>query len=180
MGYDPATAAAGSHAGGVNMIQLQPAVVTVLQKFDYPTRALALRVIGSGDQISAALNDVLAHEKCREVLICLAHCAHAGLLEYYRGDDEIGPLDNLKRACARGGLGEHGSADRNPRRENSIETYTATRPAASRVRGHARGVCTDHRQHGGDSRATTTASPIAAWHSGIDGDATWPVDFETT
>jgi hypothetical protein len=67
--------------------ELKPCVVGALENFDYPTRVLALRLLGCGDQISSALDDTIANPKLREVLRCLAGMAWAGLLENYGGWD---------------------------------------------------------------------------------------------
>jgi hypothetical protein len=71
-------------------IETRPCVVTALEKFDYPIRVAALRLMGSGDSIDAVLDDVMADkELLREVVKLLSHMAYAGLLEYYGGwDDE--------------------------------------------------------------------------------------------
>jgi hypothetical protein len=71
-------------------IETRPCVVTALEKFDYPIRVAALRLMGSGDGIDAVLDDVMAdRELLREVVKLLSHMAYAGLLEYYGGwDDE--------------------------------------------------------------------------------------------
>ena len=74
MGYAPAV---------VNMNELKPGAVSALEIFDYPTRAAALRLLGCGDQIGSVLDDTVAHPKLREILMCLAHMAFGGIVEYY-------------------------------------------------------------------------------------------------
>jgi hypothetical protein len=68
--------------------ETKPCVVGALESFDYDVRATALQLLGCGDdQISAAIDTVLAHPKIREILILLGHLGFAGLLEYYGGWD---------------------------------------------------------------------------------------------
>lgn len=71
------------------MEELKPRVVAAIENYDYDTRLAALRLIGCGEQIGSAINDVLAHAKRGEVLRCLAAMSFAGFLEYYRGDSEL-------------------------------------------------------------------------------------------
>lgn len=69
--------------------ELKPCVVAALENFDYPTRVAALRILGSGNGIDAAIDDSIADpQMLRAVLTCLSHMAWAGLLEYYGGWDE--------------------------------------------------------------------------------------------
>jgi hypothetical protein len=64
--------------------ETKPCVVRVLECFDYDTRIAALKLVGcTDDEITAAIDGVLSHERRREVLILLGHLAFAGLLEYY-------------------------------------------------------------------------------------------------
>jgi hypothetical protein len=65
------------------MTELKPRVVDALEQFDYPTRAAALRLLGCGDRIGSVLDDTVAHPKLREILMCLAHMAFGGIVEYY-------------------------------------------------------------------------------------------------
>ena len=74
MGYAPAV---------VNINELKARAVSALEIFDYPTRAAALRLVGCGDQIGSVLDDTVAHPKLRENLMCLAHMAFGGIVEYY-------------------------------------------------------------------------------------------------
>jgi hypothetical protein len=68
--------------------ETKPCVVAALEQFDYPVRVAALRLIGSGADMSAALDDTVANpELLRDVLVCLANLAYAGLKEYYGGWD---------------------------------------------------------------------------------------------
>jgi hypothetical protein len=69
------------------MTELKPRVVDALEQFDYSTRVAALRLMGCGDQISAALDDTMSHPKLRDILMLLAHMAFGGLIEYYGGSD---------------------------------------------------------------------------------------------
>jgi hypothetical protein len=64
--------------------------VAALECFDYEIRVPALRLIGSGADMSAALDDTVADpELLRDVLECLANLSYAGLKEYYgQWDDE--------------------------------------------------------------------------------------------
>lgn len=101
------------------MSELKPFAVAALENFDYDVRVLALRLLGCGDQISAALNDVLAHEKRREVVMCLAAMSWSGLLEYYRGDDELAGWCISR---------EHALADDLANIEAQIETLGRTTP----------------------------------------------------
>jgi hypothetical protein len=72
----------------VTMNDEKPFAITLIEDFPYDVRAEALRLLGSGYSVGIALNDTLTHPKVREVLLCLAHMAFGGILEYYAGDDE--------------------------------------------------------------------------------------------
>jgi hypothetical protein len=64
--------------------ETKPCVVAALERYDYPTRVAALRLIGCGPEVSSALDDTTADPRLlREVLMLLSRMAWAGLLEYY-------------------------------------------------------------------------------------------------
>jgi hypothetical protein len=66
---------------------VMPRAVGVLELYDYPTRSAALRLLGSGDRVSAVLDDTVASPRLREILMLLAHMAFQGIVEYYGGWD---------------------------------------------------------------------------------------------
>lgn len=69
--------------------ELKPLAVSYSERFPYPVRAAALRILGSGYEIGVALDDVLASpELLREVLRCLAFMAYGGFCDFYSGDSE--------------------------------------------------------------------------------------------
>jgi hypothetical protein len=72
----------------MNNADVKPCAVTFSERFDYSVRAEALRLLGSGCEIGVALNDTLSHPRLREIVMCLAHMAFGGVVDYYRGDDE--------------------------------------------------------------------------------------------
>lgn len=76
---------------------LKPYAITYSEKFDYDVRAEALRLLGAGDAVGAAINDTLAHPKLPEILLCLAHMGFGGIVDYYSGN--CGPDDEAARWC---------------------------------------------------------------------------------
>jgi hypothetical protein len=67
---------------------LKPYAVTYSEQFDYEVREQALRILDQGCTTMGRVwaDEVLAHPRAREILMCLASMAFGGFVDYYAGN----------------------------------------------------------------------------------------------